>query len=184
MQTENGAAAMNQSSHVMVPFNILSINPTAIMFWAAAVLMPTFQMLTVCAAVIISSPANRLFWPAPNARMIPRMMGATHAKRAVALGTKNASTKPTRMPPITTRRVLAPTLDRIHSAMRLSRPVTVIAAAMNSAAATSASAVLANPPNASVRAAVVPSNWAGLATSGAMPSSNAIKAAMMTALIA
>jgi hypothetical protein len=37
-----------------------SMNPSATMFCAAAVLIPTFQMLAVCAVVIIINPANRL----------------------------------------------------------------------------------------------------------------------------
>jgi hypothetical protein len=67
------------------------------------------------------------------------------------------------------------------SAMRLSRPVAVIAAARNSAEATSTKAVLAKPPNASVRAALVPSSTLGLAGLGAKPSRNAIRAAITIA---
>ena len=65
--------------------------------------------------------------------------------------------------------------------MRLSRPVAVIAAARKSAAATSTSAVLAKPLNASPSAALVPISTLGLATLGASPSRNAIRAAITTA---
>ena len=65
--------------------------------------------------------------------------------------------------------------------MRRSRPVAVMAAARNSAAATSASAVLAKPLNARPRPALVPISAFGLAGFGAMPSRNAISAAITTA---
>ena len=65
--------------------------------------------------------------------------------------------------------------------MRLSRPVTVMAAARNSAAATSTSAVLAKPEKASVSAPEVPRRTLGLATLGARPSRNAINAAIRIA---
>ena len=54
---------------------------------------------------------------------------------------------------MTTWLVSVPTRDRMLSAMRLSRPVAVMAAARNSAAATSTSAVLAKPLKASVERA-------------------------------
>jgi hypothetical protein len=57
-------------------------------------------------------------------------------------------------------------------------------AEMNSAAATSARAVFANPPKASVSAAEVPSTTSGFATLGAVPSRNAMSAVMITALTA
>ncbi len=49
---EKGAAAVNHSSQVMLPFKILSMKPIATMFWAAAVLMPPFQIhhLVCCSA--------------------------------------------------------------------------------------------------------------------------------------
>ena len=180
----NGAAAMNQSSHVTVCFRVFSMKPTATMFCAAAVLIPTFQIEAVWAVVIISRPAKRLRLSTPNARMIPMMIGTRHATRAVVLGTKNERTIPTRIAPITTRLVRAPTFDRMRSAIRLSRPVTVIAADRKSAAATSASAVFANPPSAIPSAAPVPRTVSGFAGFGARPSMNAISAAMMTALTA
>ena len=65
--------------------------------------------------------------------------------------------------------------------MRLSRPVAVMAAAMNSADATSASAVLAKPLKARPSPALVPSSTLGLAGFGASPSRNAISAAITTA---
>jgi hypothetical protein len=56
-----------------------------------------------------------------------------------------------------------------------------MAAARNSAEATSARAVLAKPLKASESPALVPSNAAGLAGLGDMPSRNAISAAITTA---
>ena len=184
ISTANGAAATNHSSQVIDCFSVFSMNPIATMFWAAAVLMPTFQIEAVCAVVIISSPAKRLRLSTPNARMIPMMIGTRQATRAVVLGTKNERTIPTRIAPITTRLVRAPTLDRIRSAMRLSSPVTVIAADRKSAAATRARAVFANPPRAIPSAAPVPRIASGLAGFGARPSMNAMSAAMITALTA
>jgi hypothetical protein len=113
-------------------------------------------MLAVCTVVIISMPAKALRLLTPKAAMMPSVMGTRQATRAVVEGTRNAITKPTTMMPITTWRVSVPTRDRMVSAMRLSRPVAVIAAARNSAAATSASAVLAKPEKARVSAALVP----------------------------
>ena len=148
------------------------MKPTATMFCAAAVLMPTFQMLTACTVVIISRPAKRLFLSTPKARMMPIMIGITAAARAVALGTMNASTVDTTIAPITIRLVRVPTRDRITRAMRRSRPVIVIAAARKSAAATSVKAVLLKPPMAMVRPCTVPSSTFGLAALGAVPSMN------------
>ena len=65
--------------------------------------------------------------------------------------------------------------------MRLSRPVAVMAAARNKAAATSTNAVLAKPLKASVRAPLVPKSTFGLATLGARPSKKAISAAITIA---
>ena len=76
------------------------MKPIATMFCAAAVLMPTFQMLAVCIVVIMSMPANALFLLTPKAAMMPSMMGTRQATRAVVEGTRNAITKPTRMVPI------------------------------------------------------------------------------------
>ena len=49
----------------MVWLKVFSMKPTATMFCAAAVLMPTFQMLAVCTVVIISmlAKAPRLLTP-------------------------------------------------------------------------------------------------------------------------
>jgi hypothetical protein len=116
--------------------------------------------------------------------MMPIMIGTRQATRAVVLGTRNASTMPTSIAPITTRWVRAPTRASTNSAMRLSSPVIVIAADRNVAAATSAIAVLANPASAMPSAAPVPYTTSGLATLGAIPSRNAMSAAMMTALTA
>jgi hypothetical protein len=97
-----GAAAMNHSSQVMDFCRVFSMNPTATMFCAAAVLMPTFQMLAVCTAVIISMPAKAPFLLTPNAEMMPSMIGTRQATRAVVEGTRKAITKPTRIAPTTT----------------------------------------------------------------------------------
>ena len=78
------------------------MKPIATMFCAAAVLMPTFQMLAVCTVVIISMPANAPFLLTPNAAMMPSMIGTRQATRAVVEGTRNAITKPTRIAPTTT----------------------------------------------------------------------------------
>ena len=177
----NGAAAISHSSHVMVLPNAFSMKPIATMFCAAAVLMPTFQMLAVCTVVIISMPAKAPFLLTPKAAMMPSVIGTRQATRAVVDGTSNAITKPTRIVPITTFRVSVPTRDRMVSAMRLSRPVAVIAAARKSADATSTSAVLAKPLNARPSAALVPISTFGLATLGDSPSRNAISAAITTA---
>ena len=113
--------------------------------------------------------------------MMPSVIGTRQATRAVVDGTMSAITKPTRMVPITTCRVSVPTRERMLSAMRLSRPVAVMAAARNSAAATSTSAVLANPLKAKLSAPLVPSRTFGFATFGAKPSRNAINAAITIA---
>src|SRR5579885_845988 len=152
----NGAAATSHSSQVIVVCSVFSIKPTATMFCAAAVLMPTFQMLAVCTVVIISMPAKAPFRLTPKAAMMPSVIGTRQDTRAVVDGTRKAMTKPTRIVPITTLVVLVPTRDRIISAILLSSPVAVMAAARNSAAATRTSAVLAKPLNASVSAALVP----------------------------
>src|SRR5664279_408778 len=130
-----GPAAISQSSQVMVLLKAFSIKPMATMFCAAAVLMPTFQMLAVCTVVIISMLAKAPRLLTPKAAMMPSVMGTGQATRAVVEGTMKAMTKPTKMVPITTCLVSVPERDKMLSPMRLSRPVTVIAAARNSAAA-------------------------------------------------
>ena len=87
------------------------MKPTATMFCAAAVLMPTFQMLAVCVVVIISMLANAPRLLTPNAAMMPSMIGTMQETRAVVDGTMNASTKPTRIEPMTTCRVSVPTRE-------------------------------------------------------------------------
>ena len=113
--------------------------------------------------------------------MMPSVIGTRQATRAVVDGTMSAITNPTRMVPTTTCRVSVPTRERMLSAMRLSRPVAVMAAARNSAAATSTSAVLANPLKAKPSAPLVPRRTFGFATLGAKPSRNAINAAITIA---
>ena len=76
------------------------MKPMATMFCAAAVLMPTFQMLAVCTVVIISMPAKAPRLLTPKAAMMPSVIGTRQATRAVVEGTMNAITKPTRMAPI------------------------------------------------------------------------------------
>src|ERR1044071_299510 len=143
--------------------------------------MPTFQMLAVCTVVIINKLAKAPFRFTPNAAMMPSVIGTRQATRAVVEGTRNAITKPTMMVPMTTWRVSVPVRERIVSAIRLSRPVAVMAAARNKAEATSTRAVLAKPLNASVRAALVPISAAGFAGLGEKPTRNAISAAIMIA---
>ncbi|CFN64872.1 Uncharacterised protein [Bordetella pertussis] len=62
----------------------------------------------------------------------------------------------TAMAPSRMRRVLVPTRASVTRAMRLSSPVKVMAAAMNRAPVTSASAELENPVSAMLMAAEVP----------------------------
>ena len=76
------------------------MKPIATMFCAAAVLMPTFQMLAVCVVVIISMLAKAPFLLTPKAAMMPSVIGTRQATRAVVEGTRNAITKPTRIVPI------------------------------------------------------------------------------------
>ena len=131
--------------------------------------------------VSISVAAKALFLPAPKAAMMPSVIGTRHDTRAVVDGTRKAMTKPTRIVPMMTLLVFTPTLERIESAIRLSRPVDVMAAARNSAEATSTRAVLAKPLNARPRPALVPISTLGLAGLGESPSRNAMRAAMTIA---
>ena len=117
----------------------------------------------------------------PEVQRAINRVQSEEATRAVVDGTRNAMTKPTRIVPMTTLRVSVPTRARMLRAIRLSRPVDVIAAARNSAEATSTSAVFAKPLNARVRAALVPISTFGLAGLGEKPSRNAISAAMTIA---
>ena len=113
------------------------------------------------------------------------MMGTRHATRAVLFGTMNDNIKPTTIAPITVWFVFASTFDSTSKAMRRSRPVAVIAAAMKQAAATSATALFEKPDKASPKAALVPmSGPNGLAASGAYASKNTISAPITTALTA
>src|SRR5579859_2014918 len=67
------------------------------------VFTPTFQTLTACTVVSMTSAANRLRLSAPNATTTPSMMGTTTAARAVALGTRKLSATAIAMPPMTIR---------------------------------------------------------------------------------
>lgn len=68
--------------------------------------------------------------------------------------------------------------DMVNRAMRRSRPVTVMAAAINRAAATSARPELEKPPRASLSAFWVPITLLGSAISGALPTRKMIRAEM------
>ena len=114
--------------------------------------MPTFQMLVPWATTIMIPAAMFERLSTPKARITPIMIGTTQALRAVALGTTRLSRMVTAIAPSRMRRVLVPIRDKVTRAMRRSRPVWVMAAAINKAPATSARAALENP----VRAIVIP----------------------------
>jgi len=119
--------------------------------------------------------------------MKPIMIGTRHATRAVVLGTMNDSRKPTTIAPITMWLVRASTRESTTSAMRRSRPVAVMAAAMKQAAATSATALFEKPDSARPSAAPVPMPVplaVSLAASGAYASRKIIRAPITTALTA
>ena len=78
------------------------MKPSATMFCAAAVLMPTFQMLSACATAISMMAANLLLRGTPKTAMMPMTIGTMHETRAVVLGTKKLRTKPTQMTPANT----------------------------------------------------------------------------------
>ena len=118
----------------------------------------------------------------PNAKITPIMIGTTQALRAVALGTTRLSKMVTAIAPSRMRRVLVPILDSVTNAMRRSRPVWVMAAAINSAPATSASAALEKPVRAIVIPAEVPYSLDGSSRVGAIPIKNAISDVIMIAL--
>ena len=152
------------------------------MFWAAAVLMPIFQMLAACTVAIIKRAAKRLFRFILKAAMIPSTMGTMQPTLAVVLGTKKASTKPTKIMPARILLVLAPTLDRTKRAMRLSSPVCIMAAARKRAAPTSTVPLALTPAKAIFRALEVPKSLAGSCGSGDSPRHKIINVAMMVAL--
>ena len=118
--------------------------------------------------------------------MMPRTMGMIQPTRAVVLGTKNASTKPTKIIPATMRFVLEPTLDKIVRAIRLSSPVVVMAAARNMAAPTSMVPPALNPLNVMVIAwpkpICFPAAAAAFSRAGDVPSSRSINDAIIVAL--
>ncbi|KAG1386056.1 hypothetical protein G6F60_014617 [Rhizopus arrhizus] len=139
-------------------------------------------MLVACATMIMMPAAIFERLSTPKAAMTPIMMGTTAALRAVALGTTRLSTIVTAIHPIRMRRVLVPTLDRVTSAMRRSSPVKVMAAAMNRAPVTSASAEFANPVSSMLMAADVPYSTFGSLIVGAVPNRKAISVVIMIAL--
>ena len=177
-----GAAATNHSNQVTVLPSCFSMKPIATIFCAAAVLIPIFQILAACTVAIMSNAANRLLRFSPKAAMMPSTIGARHPTRAVVLGTKNARTKPTKIIPARIRFVRAPTLDRMTSAIRLSSPVCIIAAARNNAAPTRTVPLLLIPANVILTASAVPSILAGSLRSGEKPRHTSISVAMTAAL--
>ena len=145
--------------------------------------MPTFQMLAVCAVVMTSRAAKRLFAVHLKASTKPIMIGMRQATRAVVLGTMNDNRKPTTMAPITMWCVLAPTFDSTVSAMRRSSPVAVMADAIKHAAATSATALLAKARKREVQRRAGAHVWpVGLGHAGRIGQQNTISAAITTAL--
>ena len=154
--TAQGAPAISHWIQLTRSPSSLSMKPTVRRFCAAAVCMPTFQTLVAIATVIMMPAAMFERRSTPKARMTPIMIGTTQALRAVALGTTSDRRIVTTMLPIRMRRVLVPMVESVTSAMRRSSPVMVMAAAMHSAAPTSASAVLENPASAMPRAGPVP----------------------------
>ena len=118
----------------------------------------------------------------PNAAITPIMIGTTQALRAVALGTTRLSRMVTAIAPTRIPRVLVPTRVRVTRAIRRSRPVWVMAAAINNAPATRARAGLANPVSAMLIAGLEPIRCVGSCKDGAVPSRNAINEVIMIAL--
>src|SRR5699024_6499470 len=111
--TAHGAAYKNHDPQEISIPNSDSINPNQTIFLAAAVLIPIFQMEIDCTAVIISNADSLLSFAKPNAAVIPIKIGTNVPARAVALGTNNASTKLTKIVPITRRPGCVPTFDII-----------------------------------------------------------------------
>src|SRR5215471_3935923 len=144
--------------------------------------MPTFHKLAACAVAIIITPANLPFSSTPKATMMPITIGTRQETRAVVLGTKKLRMNPTTMTPAKTLFILAPIFESTNRAMRLSKPVSIIPAARNSAPATKASAGLANPPSAMLKPSLVPYNLVGVETLGEIPSEKAINARITPAL--
>ena len=177
-----GAAATNQSIQPISTPRICLMKLVAIIFWAAAVLIPTFQMLSAWAVAIMRILAKRVFFSTPKAETIPITIGTIQATRAVVEGTKKLRAKPVRITPMRIRLVLAPTRESTLRAIRRSRPVLVIAIDRNKAAPTSAQAVLEKRYRPADRAGPVPSNAAGLATFGEKPSKTTIKDKIIAAL--
>ncbi len=182
MMMAYGAAAMNHSAHEIVAPSCFSMKPSATMFWAAAVLIPMFQMLAAWMVATMSRAAKRLSFFILKAEMMPSTIGTMQPTRAVVLGTKNARMKPTKIMPARMRFVFAPTFERMKSAMRRSSPVCIIAAARKSAAPTSTAPLLVMPPNDMPTAFEVPSSFAGACGFGLMPRQRIISVAMMAAL--
>src|SRR5699024_1518832 len=141
-----------------------------------------FQIEIDCTAVIISNADNLLSFANPNAAVIPIKIGTNVPARAVALGTINASTKLTKIVPITRRPGGVPTFDIIYSAIRLCRPVISIAVAKTKAPATNSKAVELNPPIAIVSASFEPINSDGLSIEGDKPTNTANNATIKIAL--
>ena len=136
------------------------MKPTATIFWAAAVLMPTFHTLSTCATVMRSMAPKALFSGSPKARTMPVTIGTRQATRAVVDGTKKERMKPQRMMPSTTREGDVPILESVTRAIRRSSPVCIMAAARKSAAPTRQKAGEEKPVSAMRSALLVPmSPW-------------------------
>src|SRR5215831_11661418 len=144
--------------------------------------MPTFHKLAACAVAIIITPANLPFSSTPKATMMPITIGTRQETRAVVLGTKKLRMNPTTITPAKTLFVLAPIFDSTNRAMRLSKPVSIIPAARNSAPATNARAGFAKPPSAIVKPSLVVYHLVGAETLGGIPSEKAINARITPAL--
>jgi len=145
--------------------------------------MATLNTVQTLAVTIIRAAPSRLFTGRASAPTMPSMIGITAPTRAVAEGTNSAKTKPTVTAPSISPATEVPTRFMTTSAMRRSRPVARIAAARNSAPATSATAPEPKPLSIRPSASVLAS---GLAAPGSVLPTSARQAApaRMTALVA
>ena len=130
--------------------NMIAILVFAIIVWISEAMDYTASAIVISALIIF------MVGFAPDMNHPDTILGTTQAVRAVALGTTRLRTMVTTMAPIIMLRLLAPIFDIVNSAMRLSSPVMVIAAAINIAAATSARAELEKPDRVIFSAFAVP----------------------------
>jgi hypothetical protein len=145
MMAAYGPAVANHWGHVTLRPSIASTNPSPTMFWGAAVLRPMFQIEAASAAAIIKRPPKRLRRSRPTAARMPRMIGTRAAIRPRAEGMTKLRMAVKRITPARIPRAPEPSRIRTRSAIRRSRPVIVMAAAMKSGSANSARAGFANP---------------------------------------